>query len=78
MSSQSSLVAAEMSRRLDSAGLVEPAAGQLGVETAEVSFGVTLPAGAGKAIEAVLTIQGGATVQVTVSLARWPHGQPTS
>ncbi|MCK9877273.1 hypothetical protein MXD59_16075 [Frankia sp. Ag45/Mut15] len=76
VTAQISLVAAEVSRQLDGAGLVEPAPGQLGVETVEVTFGVTLTAGAGKAIEAVLSVEGEAAVEVTVSLARRPANPP--
>jgi len=75
---QISLIAAEVSRQLEGAGLVEPAPGQLGVDTVEVTFGVTLTAGSGKAIEAVLAVEGEAAVQVTVSLTRRPTDPPTS
>ncbi|WP_239339529.1 CU044_2847 family protein [Frankia sp. CiP3] len=73
---QISLVAAEVSRQLDGAGLVEPAPGQLSVDSVEVKFGVTLTAGSGKAIEAVLSVEGEAAVEVTVALARRPSCPP--
>ncbi|WP_250285323.1 MULTISPECIES: hypothetical protein [unclassified Frankia] len=70
LSSQIGVVAGDVARGLDGQGLVEAAPGQLGVDAVEVSFGVTLTAGSGQAIEAVLSLEGEAAVQVTVSLTR--------
>ncbi|WP_322748678.1 MULTISPECIES: hypothetical protein [unclassified Frankia] len=72
LSSQIGVVAGEVARGLDGQGLVEAAPGRLGVDAVEVSFGVTLTAGSGQAIQAVLSVEGEAAVQVTVSLTRRP------
>lgn len=55
---------------MDRAGLAATTAAGLRASSVQLSFGVKLTAGAGKAIEAIVTAGGEASVQVVVTLDR--------
>ncbi len=70
VSAQVAVMATEIVRGLDGTGLTDPPPGALGLDSVEVGFGITLTAGLGNAVEAVVSAEGEAAVQVTVTLTR--------
>jgi len=67
---QVGMVVRETLAGMDRAELAEATAAGLRTSSVQLSFGVKLTAGAGKAIEAVVTAGGEASVQVVVTLDR--------
>jgi hypothetical protein len=67
---QVGMVIRETLAGMDRADLTEAAAAGLRASSVQLSFGVKLTAGTGKAIEAVVTAGGEASVQVVVTLDR--------
>lgn len=65
---QIGLAAQRIAKAIEAQGLAAPEPGQLGLESVEVSFGITLTAG----VQALFTAQGGSSAQVNITLTRRP------
>ncbi|EFC82833.1 hypothetical protein FrEUN1fDRAFT_4029 [Parafrankia sp. EUN1f] len=70
IAAQIGAVAERLGTELARRPIGSPEPGQLGVQSVELTFGLTFTAGAGKVVEALLTAGGEATTQVSVVLAR--------
>jgi hypothetical protein len=68
IASQIGVTAQRIATSIDAQTLAEVDAGKLGVDSVEVSFGVTLSGG----VQALFTAQAESSAQVTVALTRRP------
>ena len=65
---QIGLAAERIALAIEAQALAAPEPGKLGLESVDVSFGITLTAG----VQALFTAQGESSAQVTITLARRP------
>lgn len=68
LAKQVAVTARRFAETLEQEAVTSPAPGRLGVESVEISFGVTLTGG----VQALFTAQGESSAQVTISLSRRP------
>ncbi|WP_322756704.1 hypothetical protein [Frankia sp. Cas3] len=72
IANQIGVIADRVASALDTSPVGSAQPGHLGVESVEVSLGLTFAAGTGKAIEVLLTAGGEATARISVVLTRRP------
>lgn len=70
--SQVGIVAEQVAASLEQRDIAQAGPGKLGLDTVELTFGVTLTAGVGSAVNAFVTAEGETSFQVTISLSRRP------
>ena len=73
VAAQVATVAEQVATRLERSAIARGDPGQLALDTVELTFGVTLTAGTGSAINAFVTAEGQSSFQVTISLTRRPR-----
>jgi len=72
VAAQVATVAEQVAARLEPSPISQGGPGQLALDTVELTFGVTLTAGTGSAINAFVTAEGESSFEVTISLTRRP------
>jgi hypothetical protein len=72
VAAQVATVAEQVAARLERSAISQAYPGQLALDTVELTFGVTLTAGTGSAINAFVTAEGESSFEVTISLTRRP------
>lgn len=72
VAAQVGLVAEQVAASLEERDIAHAGPGRLGLDTVELTFGVTLTAGVGSAVNAFVTAEGETSFQVTISLSRRP------
>jgi hypothetical protein len=72
VAAQVGLVAEQVAASLEQQDIAGAGPGRLGLDTVELTFGVTLTAGAGSAVNAFVTAEGETSFEVKISLSRRP------